>query len=157
MPRVEPAENNQPFYVRPFWQFQGSAVAGTWAWYGDGKQTDTASVQGQTSGAFINTTAADVDEYAWGSIYLTRGKYKVDVSYSTNFASGGIAEVLFGTRSLGTQDQYATSNNYNQTFTKTFTLVDNTTADMRFRANGKNTSSTGYVVDFSRFKLSKTG
>lgn len=139
-----------------FWQNQGTAVAGTWAWFADALQTDYASVTEEGEGSYSNTTSANLDEYKWSNIFLTKGTYKINITW-LSWNDQGIAEVLFGTTSLGTQDMYAAVTVYNQVWTITFTLATDQTADMRFRVNGKNDASSDYYVLFSIFELAKTG
>jgi ribosomal protein S3AE len=69
----------------------------------------------------------------------------------------GILEVLFGTTSIGTVDAYNVDTLYNQIWEITFTLTQDTTADLRFRVNGKNVAGTDYYSTFSRFQIDKTG
>lgn len=143
-------------YYRQFWQKQGTAVAGTWAWYVLAGQTDYASVTGEGAGSYRTGTGANNEEYKWASIFLPAGNYKITIVTIKN-ASCGIMEVLFGTTSLGTSDLYNSSEIYNQVTTITFTITTATTADLRIKASGQNGSATAYFVPFSRIQLEKTG
>lgn len=144
-------------FFRTFWQKQGTAVQGTWAWVADASQTNFASVTGEGAGVYYNGgTHTDLDEYKWSNIFLTKGTYKITI-YHMTASNRGISEVLFGATSLGTKDLYSAGDVYNQLWEISFTLTTNTTADMRFRCNGKNAASSDHNVDFSRFVLEKTG
>ncbi len=145
-----------PCFFRPFWQKQGTAVQGTWVWGTGAGQTNFASVTGELAGTYYNSSNANSDEYKWANVFLTKGTYKITIIYMQNVARG-IGEVLFGTTSLGTRDMYAAAAVYNQLWEITFTLTADTTADLRFRVNGKNAASTGYIIHFSRFQIEKTG
>lgn len=143
-------------YYREFYQGQGTAVAGTWLWGAHVTETDYASVRGEAAGDYYNSLHNDLDEYKWGSVFLPKGTYKFSMRHAKNSASG-IAQVLFGTVSLGTKDCYAAVSSYNNVWDITFTLKEPTTADLRFRCNGKNAASTDHYVSFSRCFLQKTG
>jgi hypothetical protein len=141
---------------REFFQKQGTVVQGTWAWLADALQTYWGSVTGEAAGYYSNSTNANLDEYKWSSIFLTKGSYKITIT-SVKKANEGIMEMLFGTTSLGTSDMYALVTVNNQTVTLTFTLTYDQTADLRFRVNGRNASNvTGYYAEFSRMVLEKT-
>lgn len=147
-------------FWREFWQKQGTSVKGSWSWVANALQTDFSSVTGEAAGIYTNGTGgANLDEYKWASVYLANGTYKVTcivlVGNGGDNAFNGIMEILFGVTSLGTKDLYgATVGNTVVTFT--FTLVAAATADFRFRVNGKNASSSGYRVNFSRLFIEKT-
>lgn len=142
-------------FFRPFWQKQGTAVQGTWLWAGVAGQTNYASVTGEGAGLYHNeTAAATLDEYKWSSIFLTKGRYKIIIIQRKN-TDVGIAEVLVGTKSLDTKDLYSAVVASNQLWEITFTLTADQTADMRFRVNGKNASSSNYHVNFSCFQIEK--
>lgn len=143
-----------PMY-HEFYQNEGTAVQGTWAWAADVGQTDYASVTGEGAGSYLNNTITDADEYKWSNIYLTKGTYKLTI-ITIKGINGGIAEILFGTTSLGTVDMYGVLD-YNYEVTITFTLQADNTADFRFKVNGKNPGSGAYAIRFSRFVLEKTG
>lgn len=142
-------------YFRPFRQGQGIAVAGTWAWSANALQTDFASVTGEAAGSFANVVGvADLDEYKWSSVFLAKGTYKATVTHITS-SNRGIAQVLFGTSVLATKDCYSAGAVYNVKWEITFVLTADTTADLRFRVNGKNAASTNYYVEFSRLEVEK--
>lgn len=143
-------------FFRSFWQKQGTAVQGTWAWGANALQTFFASVMNEGAGSFVNTTNNDLDEYKWSNIFLTKGTYTITI-YTIFALNRGIAEILFGTTSLATRDLYNAGFVYNQVWTITFTICADTTADMRFRCNGKNAASSDHYVDFSYFNIQKTG
>lgn len=143
-------------YYRPIWQKQGTAVAGTWDWYLDGNNTDYATITGDSKGRFENLTQNDLDEYKWPNIFLPAGNYKITYVHLTGWNRAKV-EFLFGATSLALIDNYTASTVYNVTTTITFTIPTSTTADLRFRSNGKNASSGSYVADFSRLQIEKTG
>ena len=153
-------KTNQVFGVSgfycPFWQGQGTVVQGTWIWAADANQTDYASVKGEVAGMYYNSSDANLDEYKWSNIFLTKGSYKITIVYSDD-PWKGIAEVLFGTTSLNTKDMYNAGIHYNMVWTFNFTLLVDTTADLRFRVNGKTLPSIHYIVAFSHFVIEKTG
>lgn len=143
-------------FFRQFWQSQGTAVQGTWHWTAVPSETDYASVTGEAAGCWNNeATHNNLDEYKWANIYLSAGTYKITLIYfkSTNL---GICEILYGTTSLGTVDQYAAVASYNLTATFTLTRTSDTTADLRIRCNGKNAGSSDNVVLFARIHMEKT-
>ncbi len=144
-----------PCFFRPFWQKQGTAVAGTWVWAASASQTNFASLTGEAAGVYYNSTNTNLDEYKWSNIFLTKGTYKITI-IQVKDTNKGIAEVLFGTTSIETKDLYAAIA-YNQLWEITFTRTADQTADLRFRVNGKNASSSGYSLSFSRFQIEKTG
>lgn len=143
-------------YFRQFWQKQGTVVQGTWAWYTDAFQTDYATVTGEAAGYYLNSSAGNLDEYKWANIFLAPGTYKLTIAHNKG-ANAGIIEILFGTTSLGTIDTYGSPPTYNLIDTITFTITSPTTADLRYRVNGKNASSAGYYIEFARLQLEKTG
>lgn len=143
-------------YYRNFWQKQGTVVQGTWVWTADASQTNYATITSEAAGVWINSSNANLDEYKWSNIFLSPGDYKLTL-YVMKGASWGILEVLFGNTSLGTFDLYNTpATLYNQTTTMNFTISAATTADLRFRVNGKNAGSSGYAAAFSRLQIEKT-
>ena len=151
--------SNQPAatsYFRQLWQRQGTVVAGTWVWGVTGWQTDYATVTGDTAGVWYNDPPADLDEYKWSDIYLAPGTYTISI-ITQLVSNRGIVEILFGTTSCGVADLYAVTTVYNVLRTFSLTVSTPTTADIRFRANGKNASSTGYYAPFSRIWIEKTG
>ncbi len=143
-------------YYREFYQKQGTVVQGTWTWADGASQTDFASITGEVAGIWYNSSFADLDEYKWSNIYLVKGVYKIKMTHMLHI-NRGIAEILFGTTSLATKDMYAALVAYNQVWEITFTLTSDQTADLRYRVNGKNGSSLGHYIDFSRFQIEKTG
>ena len=143
-------------FVRPFWQKQGTAVQGTWLWGNHAEETNYASLTGEAAGDYYNSTHTNLDEYKWGNIFLTKGTYKITIIHPQNNASG-IAEVLLGTTSLSAKDLYAGVGTYNNLWEITFTLTSDTTADLRFRVNGKNVGSSNYYISFARFFIGKVG
>ncbi len=142
-----------PCFFRPFWQKQGTAVAGTWVWSADALETNFASVTNEAAGIYTNSSAAVSDEYKWSNIFLTKGTYKITIIYKAN-SNSGVAQVLFGTTSLTTLDMSAAAIAANQLWEITFTLTADTTADMRFKVSA---GSGGNSIDFSRFQIEKTG
>lgn len=146
---------NEP-YFRRFMQNEGTIVSGIWAWQTNASATNYASFRGQGAGYWNNSTAANNDEYKWANLYLGPGLYEIDIIYAKG-PDHGIAQFLFGTTSLGTIDEYVNIANYNNSATITFTITTATTADLRFKVNGKNGSSTSYSIDFQRFELLKIG
>ena len=152
---IKPTVSVNQSYWRPLWQGQGTMVQGTWLWVADALQTDSTSVKGELPGIFYNSTNANLDEYKWSNIYLTKGTYKITIIASKH-DEGGLAELLFGTSLLGTKDLYnLTVQLYNQLWETTFTLTSDTTADLRLRVNGS--SATGHLILFSRFVIEKVG
>lgn len=143
-------------YFRQFWQHEGTIVQGAWIWDTIPAQTNYSSVRGEGAGIFDNSGGVDLDEYKWSSIYLAAGTYKLTFVTILS-ADRGIIEFLHGITSLGTYDTYSAGTTFNAVVTITFTLLAATTGDLRFRNNGKNTSSTGYYAEFSKMTLEKTG
>lgn len=141
---------------RDFIQKQGISVQGTWAWTANASQTMYVSVTSEGAGNYNNTTTNNLDEYKWANVFLPKGNYKITLLYFTG-SDGGVAEILFGATSIGTVDMYNNPSTYNLTWSPTFSLASSTTADIRFRANGHNGSSSAYRVGFSRFQIEKTG
>jgi hypothetical protein len=143
-------------FFRQFWQGQGIVVSGTWSWAAGAGQTDYSSVRGEGAGFWNNSSHLNLDEYKWSSIFLTVGTYKITMIYQIG-SDSPIVELLFGTTSIGTIDEYSAPTAFNQSVTFTFTVTTPTTADLRFRVNGKNASSSNYYARFSRLQLEKTG
>lgn len=133
-----------------------TVVAGTWGTAADAGQTDfdpsiiASAGTGLTSGATNNN-----DEIHFGNLTLTPGTYKVTLAYlkSTDTA---IVEVLHGTTSIGTQDQYGAITR-NQVVSWTYSPTTTVSGNLRFRANGKNASSSSYRCYISRLEIIRTG
>lgn len=132
-----------------------TVVGGTWGLTNDASQTDYDPLINSQAGFLTNSTTTNLDEIHFGNLALTAGTYKVTVAYirSTDCA---ILEVLHGTTSIGTQDAYGTLL-YNRTVSFTYSPTVYTTGNLRFRANGKNGSSSAYRVYLSRLEIIRTG
>ena len=151
------ASSASSLFYREIYQGQGTMVQGTWGWSADALQTDFESAATEGAGKYANSaTHNDLDEYKWSSIFLAKGNYKITIIHDKS-NNRGIAEVLFGTTSLGTKDYYVAVAVNNQLWEVTFTLTADTTADLRFRVNSKNAAGTDHRVNFSRFQIEKVG
>jgi hypothetical protein len=61
------------------WQSEGTAVQGTWEWSANANQTNFASIRGEGAGVYLNSTYANLDEYKWSNVFLTKGTYKITI------------------------------------------------------------------------------
>lgn len=146
-------------FFRRFFQNEGTQVAGTWSWVADVNQTNYSSLRGEGAGYWKNTTVpvpAPGDEYSWSNVHLGPGLYEIDIVYVTA-NNLGIADILFGTTSLGNIDMYSVGTVNNVAAAIQFSVSTATTANIRFFENGKNGASAGFGIVFSRFELFKYG
>ncbi|CAG0996891.1 hypothetical protein METP3_03024 [Methanosarcinales archaeon] len=132
-----------------------TVVAGSFAQTNDANATDFDDLWVTQAGHRYNSTTADLDEFKISGLVLNAGTYVIKVVCVKN-ADGGILEVLHGTTSLGTYDQYNAGTSYNQIASFTYSPTTRVSADLRFRCNGKHASSSDYVIRTSRIQIMKT-
>ena len=144
-------------YFREFWQWEGTALAGTWGWTNNAAGTDYSSVRNDGAGYFNNNpTHANNDEYYWDTVYLTSGSYQITYVHYTD-PNSPIMEFLLDSVSLGTVDCYSAGTVFNVHSTINFTLANPVLGNFRFKVSGKNASSLNYFSNFERIRLVKTG
>lgn len=95
------------------------------------------------------------NEFKLSSLTLNTGTYEIKVvGVKASFA--GILEILHGTTVIGTADMYETTFTRDVIWTFTYYSLTSTTSDLRFRINGKNSSSTAYFMGTSQIQIRKT-
>jgi len=135
-----------------------TVVAGSWGTGAQAGQTDWDmlwynNVEAGWRGN--NGSDTDLDEIKISSLNLNAGTYEIKVVVIKN-TNAGILEVLHGAASLGTYDMYAAAIAYNQVATFNYSPTVRTDADLRFRVNNKNASSSSYTLRISRIQIRKT-
>lgn len=147
-------------YYKKFFQNEGTQVNGAWSWVNNVSQTNYSSLRGEGAGWFQSSDGI-ANEYKWSNLHLGPGLYEIDIVYPTGGALvnfGGIAQVLFGTTSLGQFDEWTLGGfTFNNAVAIQFSVSVATTADLIFKVNGRNGSSLHYRIAFSRFELFKYG
>ncbi len=130
-------------------------VAGTWTSYLDASQTDK-DIAISVSGSHVyNSSHLNNDEIHFGSLTLNAGTYKIIICCIKS-GDGGIAEILLGTTSLGTFDNYAASTTYNAVGVLTYSPTARVTGNLRLKVTGKNASSADYIIRVSRIEIIRT-
>jgi hypothetical protein len=129
-----------------------TVVAGSFVQSNDASATDFDDLW-VTQAAYISSGLND--ECKISGLVLNAGTYVIKVVCIKN-ADGGILEILHGTTSLGTYDQYNAGTSYNQIATFTYSPTVRNSGDLRFRCTTKNASSSGYTIRTCRIQIMKT-
>lgn len=133
-----------------------TTVQGTWGQLNIAGCTDFDDVLVTQAGSYNNsTTKADLDEVKISNLVLNAGTYTIIVVWSGS-TDTGILEVLHGAASIGTVDTYAAGGSFNTATSFTYSPTVRTSADLRFRANGKNGASSAYAIHLQRIQIRKT-
>jgi len=136
---------------------ENSVVQGSWSVNAAGLQEDYDPALINAAGYITNMTSpANGDEIDFGMLYLTAGTYKVSFATRKN-TSYCIMEILLGSVSLGTFDEYNAASLYNQVGTFTYSPSVAVSGNLRVKVSGKNGSSSDYILILSRLEIIRTG
>lgn len=123
-----------------------TTVAGTW--------TATRNTSALYNGSLNNTTTADGDEVRW-PVTLQKGTYTLYVLGYTN-TTAGIADYYIDGVEVGSLDWYGGSST-DVLKSVTGIVVDNPgTVFFNVKIDGKNASSTDYILDMQQIMLVRT-
>jgi hypothetical protein len=130
-------------------------VQGSWdEAQSSGNQTDYDSDLVGPTNLKDNGSSNNLDEVNFGNIILNAGTYNISISYD-KYMFWGIIEILIGSTSITTIDTYSGTLQANQSTIFVYTTPTRISGLLRVRVNGKNPSSSGYVIQFSRLEITK--